>query len=214
MLAHLTDMFKEFGWVDAPPIMARSMGSSLFAFVTFGIPGATWRVRVGERVCHLERRTHGNPRRPDASHGRCTSGRWESIGSIDTPRTRKTWREFCEALTGEAFAFESALQSGGFGSAGASQHYRRNGADGSDTGGVQHGRGRVGRSNPSRLDAFGFAPSAGYRLLSGRGELIDATGTLAEHYARIATPDAKVRAARKARRKARRAANLALYGGN
>lgn len=201
----LINLFAALGWIIAPPSLARSMGSAQFALASFSVPGATWRIRVGSRVTSLERRSHVTP------SGRTSVGHWEHAGTVETPCTVRAWRDLADALTGEALAFESAIRSGGLTRLpSGSEHTRRRDSGGRDASGPGAARGRVGRSNPSRLDAFGFAPAAGFHLLGGFGELVDATGDLKAHHARIGfTAEAKRIAARKARRNARRKAQRA-----
>lgn len=154
----LIKILAALGWVIAPPSLSRSLGSALKALAHTDIPGATWRLRIGKRITALERRAHGTPT------GRASVGHWERIATVDTPRDAAGWREAAAGLTSEALAHESAARDI-LASRGRDRSTRRYDATGGEAGGTLAGRGRVGKSNPSRLAGFGFAPASGFRLL-------------------------------------------------
>jgi hypothetical protein len=127
-------------------------------------PGAMWRAVIGKRVCRLERRIHATPT------GRCSRGRWERLDTGDTPTTPAQWRKLsefwawyaAEYADGRIPAYDWATDPGK--SRNLCRTLANANAPNPTMGSATPGRGRRGKGQPSKLEAFGWSPAAGYRV--------------------------------------------------
>lgn len=125
----------------------------------FGLlhPRGTYRLRVGPRVAALEGREHDTPT------GRCSSGKWARLGKWDAPKTpgeaavilNLAWGVIVGEGTLSPTGFEGVT---GYARGDANRCRSRVDSNAPDPvmGSGCAGRGRVGRSNPTRKDGFGM----------------------------------------------------------
>lgn len=127
-------------------------------------PRGTYRLRVGPRIAALEGRVH------DTETGRCSAGKWERLAQWDSPVTvgecgvilSLAW----EVVVGEGTLAPTTFEGvAGYARGDANRCRTRAHSDAVEptAGGGSAGRGRVGRSLPGSLGAFGFAPANGPR---------------------------------------------------
>lgn len=153
--------------IAAGPLF-RNMGSSEYAACALDIPGATWRIRIGARVTVLERRAHGTPT------GRASAGHWQRVCDTPTPKTAAQWSHVGKAFRTLALEWASDPAPWDTRQQGDANRCDMR-ADSNSLDPREHALGintgiygsSLTHSNPSRLDAFGFAPASGMRLLPG-----------------------------------------------
>jgi hypothetical protein len=124
----------------------------------------TYRLRVGVSFAALEARAHGTPTR------RCSAGHWVGVARFSRALSfAAILRRVVAALAESTGAGASA---GGFsgvvgyarGDANLCRTLANSNATEPTSGGGSAGRGRVGRSLPGSLGAFGYAPANGRRV--------------------------------------------------
>lgn len=119
-----------------------------------------FRVIVGKRVCRLEKRVHATPT------GRCSRGRWERLQSCETPKRAREWGKLARFWRWYALEVSSGIDpfyswEDDNGKNFNLCHTRSDrDAPSPRVGGSPH----RAKNSPTRVEAFGYAPSSGVRL--------------------------------------------------
>ena len=162
---------KRAGWIPAAGDAVRAIGNAIGALM---LPPASpafrvaapplFRIRVGARVCSLEKRVHATPTR------RCSVGRWERQDSGPTPRNARAWGKLAKFWAWYAVEVSEGRNPYSWTAdrgkspnrcitpANANAHQPTQ-AIGSC------GRGRVGKVIPTRAEVFGHSPARGVKLV-------------------------------------------------
>jgi hypothetical protein len=166
MRTNLVKLLAARGIVSATGSIRAGLRSAESAFYFSEAAHGTFRLRFGPRLTALEARTHGTPT------GRCSGGHWVRLAAFETPTTARTMGRIldrCFAMLAETRCVPVSSFTSGIDYAPGDVNRCRSRANfdapAPTAGSGSGGRGRVLRSNPSRLDGFGFAPASNKRLL-------------------------------------------------
>ncbi len=166
------------GWIAGVGDALRGAGKALGILMLdprsegyHGGASGMFRIRVGARVTTLECRAHGTPT------GRCSRGRWEALDKGATPANAREWAKLANFWGWFAAEYAAGRHPYSWADDAGKSHNRchtkahANALTPTLAAGAAPGRGRIGRSVPTKMEAMGFAPTGGKAL--GYAERID-----------------------------------------